>query len=59
LQSDDTNHKLDASVRFVCSRVLYRRVRLEARRVKRRTVSEFVRTVLEAYLDALPTAPRP
>lgn len=49
--TDDSNHKLECSLRVVCTRHLLRRVRAEAREVKRRTVSEFIRTVLEQYFS--------
>lgn len=49
---DDANHKLDASVRFVCSRQLYRRIAKEARLRKRRTISEWLRELVEAHFEA-------
>ena len=48
---DDANHKLDCSIRFVLSRQLFRLVRAEAAEVKRRSVSEFVRGVIERYFE--------
>lgn len=51
-KSVDANHRLDSSVRFVCSRHLYKRLRTAAKEVKRRTISEFVRQIIEEYLEA-------
>lgn len=48
----DANHRLDRAVRFACTRTLELRLRRSAREVKRRTLSEYVRQILERHEDA-------
>lgn len=48
----DANHRLDRAVRFACTLHLEMRLRRSAREVKRRTLSEYIRQVLERHEDS-------